>query len=300
MNNQYKKKVDLLLRLIPIITQEDNLAIHGGTAINLFVANLPRLSIDIDLTYIPIEDRETSIYTINETLKRIASRVVRQFRDIRIVHKPDLCKLICERSGAQIKIEVNKTKRGLIGGNAEYYSLCEKATEMFGVEVEARIVSIPQLYGGKIAAALSRQHPRDIFDIMMMKCSLENLKEGIIFNLLGSDRPIYESLEPNIIDQRETMRNQFFGMTDLKFEYDEFEQTRDSLIINVRNLLNKEEREFLVSFEAGNVNWDSAPYNHLKDYPSVKWKLHNLENLKSHNPAKLKYGADRLHEILFP
>ena len=64
MNNKiintqvYSQKVELLLRLIPIVVEEGVFAIHGGTAINLFLKDLPRYSVDIDLTYIPLSDRQ--------------------------------------------------------------------------------------------------------------------------------------------------------------------------------------------------------------------------------------------------
>ena len=57
----YAQKVELLLRLIPIVMEENVFAIHGGTAINLFLKDLPRYSVDIDLTYIPLSDRQTSL-----------------------------------------------------------------------------------------------------------------------------------------------------------------------------------------------------------------------------------------------
>ena len=297
MNDTYKRKVELLLRILPFVTDEECFAIHGGTAINLFLNNLPRLSIDIDVTYIPLEEREASISKVNDALKRISQRVTRQFKDIRVIPRYDICKITCESRGCQVKIEVNKTKRGLIGGEAKIYPLCEKASELFGVEVDARIVSIPQLYGGKIAAALSRQHPRDLFDVNQMKYTLDEIKEGIIFNLLGSDRPIFESFEPNLIDQRNTMENQFVGMTDIPFDYNQFENTRDKLISDVKNLMDREDKEFLISFEENKANWDEYSYGNLKEYPSVTWKMRNLENLERLNPSKLIYGANRLREI---
>ena len=61
----YAQKVELLLRLIPIVMEENVFAIHGGTAINLFLKDLPRYSVDIDLTYIPLSDRQTSLDDIN-------------------------------------------------------------------------------------------------------------------------------------------------------------------------------------------------------------------------------------------
>lgn len=57
----YAQKVDLLLRLLPLVMEEKVFAVHGGTAINLFLRNLPRYSVDIDLTYIPLADHNKSI-----------------------------------------------------------------------------------------------------------------------------------------------------------------------------------------------------------------------------------------------
>ena len=139
-----------------------------------------------------------------------------------------------------MKIEVNQTKRGLVCGQASLLPLCEKAQSMFGMETEARIVSIPQLYGGKISAALSRQHPRDLFDIKQMDIPLEDVKDGLIFCLLGSDRPIHESFAPNLIDQHEAMERQFSGMSEIAFTYTDFEATRDKLV-NVVNALMTED-----------------------------------------------------------
>jgi hypothetical protein len=144
---------------------------------------------------------------------------------------------------------------------------------MFEMEVEAKIVPLTQLYGGKIAAALSRQHPRDIFDISHMNISFDEAKYGFIFCLLGSDRPIYESFAPSLIDQKETMEKQFAGMSDLYFTYDDYEETRNKLILNVRNILTEEDKRFLVSFEQENPNWEESAYGDFANYPSVKWKL---------------------------
>lgn len=101
MNDIYRRKVELLLRILPFVTDEECFAIHGGTAINLFVKNLYRLSVDIDVTYIPIEDRKTSIEHINEALLRIAEKARRHFRDIRIIPRLDICKITCERQAVR-------------------------------------------------------------------------------------------------------------------------------------------------------------------------------------------------------
>lgn len=156
-----------------------------------------------------------------------------------------------------------------------------------------------QLYGGKIAAALSRQHPRDLFDVKYMDVPLANCREGLIFCLLGSDRPIHESFAPRLIDQREAMINQFDGMTDIPFTYEEFEDTRAKLISNVRSLMTEADKKFLISFESGHPEWDGYEFEYLKDYPSVKWKLINLSKLAKQNMQKLQEEADKLKCVLY-
>jgi predicted nucleotidyltransferase component of viral defense system len=295
----YAQKVELLLRLIPIVMEENVFAIHGGTAINLFLKDLPRYSVDIDLTYIPLSDRQTSLDDINMHLKAIAENAKKAFKGMHIVPNFSTCKLLCEYRGKQVKIEVNQTKRGIIGGEVQTIPLSEKAQEEFSLFCEANVVPQTQLYGGKIAAALSRQHPRDLFDVKYMDIPLSKCREGLIFCLLGSDRPIHESFAPRLIDQREAMDNQFAGMTDIPFTYEEFEETRNRLIADVNSLLTDADRRFLVSFEYGEPEWDGYEFAHFKDFPSVKWKLLNLQRLAEQNPEKLKVEAEKLKELLY-
>lgn len=294
----YVQKVELLLRLIPIVMEEDVFAIHGGTAINLFLKNLPRYSVDIDLTYIPLADRETSMSDINSHLKSICDKANRAFNGIHVIPNYSTCKLLCEYRGKQVKIEVNQTKRGIVGGNVLTVPLSDKAQGEFALYCEAKIVPLTLLYGGKVAAALSRQHPRDLFDVKYMEIPLSECREGLIFCLLGSDRPIHESLAPSLIDQREAMENQFTGMTEIPFTYEEFEETRTKLISDVRSLVTEEDKKFLISFESGQPEWDGYKFEYFKDYPSVKWKLLNLQKLAKQNPQKLREQVEKLTALL--
>lgn len=157
---------------------------------------------------------------------------------------------------------------------------------------------LTQLYGGKIAAALSRQHPRDLFDVKYMDIPLSECREGLIFCLLGSDRPIHESFAPSMIDQREAMENQFAGMTDVPFTYEEFEETRAKLINDVKLLMTESDKKFLISFESGQPEWDGYEFEYFKDYPSVQWKLLNLKKLAKQNPQKLLEEAEELQNVL--
>ena len=302
MNNNintqvYAQKVELLLRLMPIVMEEGVFAVHGGTAINLFLKDLPRYSVDIDLTYIPLSDRTESLADINLHLQSICEKAKKAFKGMHIVPNYSTCKLLCEYRGKQVKVEVNQTKRGLVGGDAVTIPLSDKAQDEFGLYCEANIVPLTQLYGGKIAAALSRQHPRDLFDVKFMDFPLTECREGLIFCLLGSDRPIHESFAPRLIDQREAMANQFEGMTDIPFTYEEFEATRSKLISDVNQLMTEEDKQFLVSFEKGEPQWDGYEFEYFKDYPSVKWKLINLAKLAKQNPQKLVEETSKLEEL---
>ena len=297
MNSEYARKVEILLRMIPLVTEEGVFAVHGGTAINLFVRNLPRYSVDIDLTYIPLEDRTSSLAHINGHLQTIAQKARKSFPGVHIVEKPETSKLLCEYRGRQIKIEVNQTKRGVVGGDVVRKAVCDKAQDEFGLYCEATIVPMTQLYGGKIAAALSRQHPRDLFDVKYMEYPFEQTREGLLFCLLGSDRPIHESFAPSLIDQHDALVNQFDGMSDIPFTYEEFEQTRDELTRKVDALLTPEDKSFLLSFESSEPDWEHFEFGYFQDYPSVKWKFQNLLRLKSQNPAKLKEEVSKLERI---
>ena len=175
--------------------------------------------------------------------------------------------------------------------------LSDKAQDEFGLYCEANIVPLTQLYGGKIAAALSRQHPRDLFDVKYMDLPLASCREGLISCLLGSDRPIHESFAPSLIDQREAMANQFDGMTDIPFTYEEFEETRAKLIADVNDLMTDADKKFLVSFELGKPDWDDYEFAYLQGYPSVKWKLINLAKLAKQNPEKLTEEATKLKSL---
>ena len=298
MNNEvYKEKVKLLLQLMPFVMQEQVFAVHGGSAINLFVKDMPRYSVDIDLTYIPLADREASIADINAHLKSIADNAKSNLKGLHIVPNYATCKLLCEYHGHQVKIEVNQTKRGIIGGELQRKSLCDKAQTEFGMFCKAVIVPPTLLYGGKIAAALSRQHPRDLFDVKYMNIPLADVREGLIFCLLGSDRPIHESFSPQLIDQHEAMENQFTGMTDIEFTYEEFDQTRSKLITDVHNLMTDKDKQFLLSFESANPQWEGYEFEYFRDYPSIKWKLLNFAKLKKQNPAKLNTEVEELQAV---
>ena len=298
MKDRYRKQVALLIRIMPSVYKIKEFAVHGGTAINLFHRNLLRYSVDIDVTYIPIENRQQSLASINQKLLEVKKNIEKTIPGIVVKHKPDVWKLLCTLGDATVKIEVNATKRGIIGDVVEL-PLCEKARNEFSMGCKARTVSFSQLYGGKITAALSRQHPRDLFDCKYMELqSFDDVKNGFMLCLLGSDKPIIESLQPNDIDQTEALENQFQGMTETPFGYEDYLESRTALLSLVNGGLTITDKEFLLSFEQGEPDWQKCCAGDLSQYPSVQWKLLNIRKLKASNPVKFEQGVNKLRRYL--
>ncbi len=297
MNNAYTKQVKLLLDVLPEVAKEECFAMHGGTAINLLVRDMPRLSVDIDLTYVEIAERNETLEGINAALMRIKERIEGLRPSIRIQHKENVCKLQLDERGVMIKIEVNMVGRGLIG-EATIVPLCDAAQEQFDVFCAMPLVPLGQLYGGKICAALDRQHPRDLFDVRLL---LDNegftyeIKRGFLFGLVSSNRPTHEMLNPHLLDQRMAFENQFEGMSAIEFSYDEYEATRLQLIETIQVGLNENDKVFLKSFNSLEPDWSIYDF---QAFPSVKWKLLNLEKFKTEKPESYQQQLSELERIL--
>lgn len=293
----YKRQVSLLLNVLPEVAKEKCFALHGGTAINLFVRDMPRLSVDIDLTYIPVENRKTSFRNINIALSAIKERLANVLPGVNTTHKEERLKLQINHAKALIKLEVNQGIRGVIDTPVNM-ELCHNAQETFDAFCAIQVVPFSQLYGGKICAALDRQHPRDLFDVRDLLANegiSEDIKTGFIFTLLSSRRPIQEILFPHFIDQRQAFANQFQGMSAVPFTYEDFETTREKLITVLHNNLTAADKAFMLNFEKADPDW--SVYNFEK-YPSVQWKLQNLKILKEEEPEKHAIGIVKLQEKL--
>lgn len=289
----YKKQVHLLLTVLPLVAKEKCFALHGGTAINLFHHNMPRLSVDIDLTYLPVEHRDTSMDNINLALGRIKQLIIAYLPVTHVQHRTKEAKLIVSNREVSIKVEVNTIKRGCFSP-PQTRSLSEHAQKEFDVFCEMQLVDNPHLFGGKICAALDRQHPRDLFDIhqMFRNMAFDNdLKKGFIFYLVSSNRPLVELLFPNPINQKLVFENQFTGMTLEPFSYNDFETTRILLIQKIHASLSAEDKEFFLSIEDGTPKWDTYDFS---SFPAIQWKLVNVNKLKKQNPTKHKIMLSQL------
>jgi predicted nucleotidyltransferase component of viral defense system len=291
INPIYRAQVGLLLRVLPFVAEEKVFALKGGTAINLFIRNLPRMSVDIDLSYLPFDDRSTALANIESSLRRIKKRIEESKLGIRVTSIPiagNDAKLRCQHEHTHIVIEVNTTIRGHLF-EPRVMGVVDKVQTEFEWFAEINIISNGELFGGKICAALDRQHPRDLFDVHYLfrnEGFTDEIKMGVIAGILSHPRPINEMLNPKFIDQREAFERQFSGMTLEPFRYKDFEATRICLIDQIKKSLTDSDKNFLLSFKNGQPEWGLFNADKLRDMPAIKWKLLNIRKLKQTNAQK--------------
>lgn len=300
MNPKYDRQVSLLIKVIPFLAKRNCFALHGGTAINLFLQEMPRLSVDIDLTYRYNGSREEALDEIQYELTEVASELKTAMPGLNVLgpqNTPGESKLYCSSDGVQIKVEVNTMMRGLIE-ESQLYRLCQTAEGRYGQFCEANIVGLSQLYGGKICAALDRQHPRDLYDLDQLMEKDQDLmvyKHGILYALLSSKRPLHELLDPRFEDQRLAYENQFVGMTRLPFSYEQYDKARIRLHGIIRGGLTMDDMQFLLDFTQGK---HPISFQELLEFPSVRWKMQNLDQLRIQNKEKYNAQLRKLERIL--
>ncbi len=291
IDSKYKGQMDLLLQTIPYVAKETIFALKGGTAINLFVRSMPRLSVDIDLTYLPIDDRETALKGISDGLNRIKADLELSIPGISVTpasKEGQDVKINCQLPGAQIKIEVNTITRGSIN-QANFMRLHKVVEETYGRFAAINVVSMAELFGGKICAALDRQHPRDLFDVRLLLNNeglYNEIMVGFLVALLSHMRPINEVIRPKFIDQRHAFETQFSGMADIPFSYEDFEKTREQLVNEIHSKLTEKDKLFLMSFKNGTPDWKLFGVRNAKELPAIRWKLQNIEVLRLENSKK--------------
>jgi predicted nucleotidyltransferase component of viral defense system len=257
---------------------------------------MSRLSVDIDLCYLKIEPRDVSLKVIETELGLITQRIKDKFSNINIntqYTKAEQAKnIIIEQNGVVVKIEINLVVRGALY-NCTELPLCEKAREISSDRIIARCLSFADIYGGKICAALDRQHPRDWYDCFILlenEGVTEEIRKSFILYLLSSKRPIVEILDPSIIDQRLLFTNELAGMNEFIPDYQTLSAVRLKLVSVIKETMTDWERLFLISFKKGKPKWEKSGIEGLEHYPAVKWKLFNIQNmsLEKHRMAIAK------------
>ncbi len=297
----YYRQVQLLIEVLPFISGENCFALKGGTAINMFVRDMPRLSVDIDLMYLPVEDRAESLKHIAEAFERIATGIESTLRGSkvhRICQGDDgaLSKLQVEKGSVRIKIEASPVMRGTVR-EVSLRIVSPNVEEEFGF-VETPVVHLDDLYAGKLCVALDRQHPRDFFDVRGLLDNegiSDELMNVFIVYLISSNQPIAKVLSPRMIDLEQIYEEQFVGMTTEPVSLEVLTQTREDLVKLLHSKLTEDHRRFLIGFKEGNPDWSLLPFEGIEELPSVKWKMINLTRMKE---RKRQEAIDKLKEVL--
>ena len=302
MLDRYVAQVRLLLSTLQDVANDTVFALKGGTAINLFYRDMPRLSVDIDLTYLPVADRQSSLKGIDDALGRIMVAITRRNPQIEVRRvagggNADT-RIIVSDGQAQIKIETSPVTRGAVYP-ARTMITSEAVTEQFGF-VETTVLAFEDLYGGKLHATLDRQHPRDLFDVMLLYKN-----EGLTADLFGtfmvyvasSGRPMHELLAPAAPLREQLYGEEFEGMTRHPVSWDALIDTRRRLHADIGSRLNGDVAAFLLSLHDAEPDFRLIGLPQAADLPAVRWKLINLEKLKQANPQKHKAQRDALERL---
>ena len=287
----YEAQVELIVRTFPYVAKEKIFALKGGTAINLFYRNLPRLSVDIDLTYLPIKSRTESLTEIDNAMNRIAAAIENNILGARIRRLKgggDIASRfgVC-LDGAEIKVETSPVARGVVHDTAVRH-VSDAVEEKFGYEV-MRTVAFEDLFAGKMNAALDRQHPRDLYDVKLLYEN-EGLTEDLFHTFLvyvaSSGRPPHELLNPNLIDISNLYSQEFEAMAYTPVSCEDLLKTRTRLINDIQSRFDENTERFFLSLHDGMPDFDAINRPQAATLPAVQWKLINLEKLKKNNPDK--------------
>lgn len=301
--DRYVRQVALLVRTIPEIAEEPDFALKGGTAINLFVRDLPRLSVDIDLVYLPVAEREASLAAVTAGLNRIVERISSR-RGLSARHISDEgTKLEVSDGRSRVIVEANPVIRGTVFA-PELRSVTPKVEEQFGF-AEMQVVSLPDLYAGKIAAALDRQHPRDLFDIHYLfetEGLSDDLFKAFLVYLISHSRPPHELLAPNKQDLAKLYETDFVGMTLEPVSLDTLLKVRHRLIQEIQQRARDGNASaFLMSFFAMEPDWTKLGLTaDIAALPAVMWKMRNLEILRERARTKFDRQLAELELVLRP
>ena len=299
---RYVNQVRLLVDILPAVAAEEEFALKGGTAINLFYRELPRLSVDVDLTFLPIKDRAQSLAEINAAMDRIAAAgsKLQGVTSTRIAGGGGgATRVMFQRGTATVKVETSPVMRGVVF-EPEFKRVSPAVEDEFWF-AETRLVAFEDLFAGKLHAALDRQHPRDLFDVKLLyehEGITDDLFRAFLVYVASSNRPPHELLDPNLLPLDDVFEKEFSGMTDDAVTVADLEAVRVRLIQDVQSRLNQNAAHFLRTLADGAPAFEAIGLASAAALPAVQWKLRNILQLRDTNPEKYAAQRTRLETLL--
>lgn len=270
---------------------KESLALKGGTAINLTIFNLPRLSVDIDMDYLVNNSREEMLeqrMLINSTIDRyMVSQGYTKNEKTKNPHSLD--SWVYDYIGASgnrdnIKIEINYSLRAHVLQAEERPII----TEHFLSEYRVKTLASIEIYGSKINALLSRAAARDLYDARNMihyKLFDESeetlLRKTVVFYAAISAKVINKTFDTSAIDSitKQKIKTDLLPVIKRKDDF-ELETAKKMVKAYIAELmvLTEAEKEFLDRFE--NCEYipellfeDERTLERIKNHPMALWKM---------------------------
>lgn len=303
MEATYLATARLLTQLAPVVFASGLFALKGGTAINLFLRDLPRLSVDLDLVFLDHRrPRAQALAAIAAALGDVRTALKREGYAVQVLGSApgDDTKLVVRREHLLVKVEVNTVIRGTIHP-PQMRSLSPAASDALRADVELPLLADAEIYGGKLVAALDRQHPRDLFDVLQLYAHggiTPDMRRAFVVYLASHNRTVHEVLFPSRKPLRLAYEGSFSGMTSTPVTLDDLVAVRERLCAELPASLDEAEREFLRSLVRARPAWSLLGIPHAADLPALRWRLENLRELERTQPARFRALASALDERL--
>lgn len=303
MNATYLATARLLAEIAPVIFEGGAFALKGGTAINLFLRDLPRLSVDLDLVFVDHHlPRAQALAAINAGLRASRDRLTGRGLQVQALETAGLgdTKLLVRRNDLAVKVEVNTVLRGTMHPPL-IMPMTPSASEALMADLELLLLSPDEVYGSKLVAAMDRQHPRDLFDVMQLFDHggiTPAIRRCFVVYLACHNRTLHEVLFPAPKEIRLAYEGSFEGMTTEEVPLDVLTRVRERLFRELPAALDADEREFLRTLVRGSPDWALMGIPHLEDLPAIRWRVGNLRRLATEHPARFAALAAALDERL--
>ena len=304
MNDTYLTTARLLVEIAPVVFESGHFALKGGTAINLFLREMPRLSVDLDLVFTDHRPpRAEALTAINEALRTARDRLASRGLKVQALSAGDMgeTRLLVQRDAVSVTVEVNTVIRGT-AYPTQTMGLSPAASDALMADLELTLLSADEIYGGKLVAAMDRQHPRDLFDVMELFAHggiTPGIRRAFVVYLASHNRTIHEVLFPTPKDIRLAYESSFVGMTTEPITLESLLETRERLFRELPAALDANERQFLRTLVRAEPDWSLLGIAHLQELPAIRWRLQNLQEFSRKSPARFRALADLLDARFF-
>lgn len=270
---------------------KDRLVLKGGTALNLFFFDLPRLSVDIDLNYIGKFDRQEMLLERPEVEKALEAVFQREGLNIRRIPE--------KHAGGKWQLRYASVLGG--NGNLEVdlnfmfrmplYGIYKQCSHVIGNRTtkEIALLDIHELGAGKLSALFGRHASRDLFDAhqLLTKCSLNNQQlrlACLVYSAMGSKDWRQISIKTIQFEERE-LKNQLIPVLRKQtFRNNDWLGWTNQLLSECRHALNilfplsDSEQAFLEGIfergviEAALITQDQYLIEKINSHPLLQWK----------------------------